>query len=93
MDCLTLKNKKDYAKVTLSHMLEGEFTTCPLDMFETSKIVNYTNEWNVELKYNKRIDATVRRISFITTTDFFEILSVFGDDYDVAYKIIGKELK
>ena len=89
---VSLKDKKDYAQVTLTHILEGEFKVCPLDMFETSKVINYTNEWFVDLKYNPRINVTKRTITFVTTTDFFEILTVFGDDYDVAYKILRKDL-
>lgn len=91
MDCLTLcADGKTRYMVKLTHILDGQFTYCPLDIFETERVINFSKEWNVTLKYNERIDATVRTISFITTKDFYQLLSEFGDDYDISYKQLPK---
>lgn len=87
MDCI-----KQHYQVVLSHILRGNIKYCPLDVFETSKIIDFTNDWCVDLVYNERINCTVRKITFITTKDFYQLLTVFGDDYDISYKYLKKEL-
>lgn len=93
MDCLKLcANGKAHYQVVLSHSIVGRVNYAPTDVFETALLVQFTNEWHVDLKYNERADFTNRFITFITTFDFVDILDVFGNDYNVSYKYLKKEL-
>ena len=93
MDCLELcADGKTHYQVVLSHLLRGHYVHCPLDIFETEKVIQFTNEWHVTLEYNERIDCTLRKITFITTRDFFKLMDEFYDDYDISYKQLRKDL-
>ena len=93
MDCLDLcADGVTHYQVVLSHVLRGHLVYAPLNIFEVDKVIQFTNEYHVQLVYNERIDCTVRKITFLTTKDFFSLLDVFGDDYDISYKQLRKDL-
>lgn len=93
MDCIKLcANGKAHYQVVLTQSIVGRVDYRPANLFEVAKLINYTNEWHVDLKYNERADFTNRYITFITQRDFFDLLEDFGDHFSVSYKRLREDL-